>query len=317
MNAVSVGRIIPAIAPTVSYVDGAMYLRSFGRVKVGGTMGFQPSSTLRGISTDYRKFALFASVQPVDSVNLTIATAYARAYHHAQLDREAVNGNISLFTFGGFQIYGYAEVDLRKLVHGRFKISPQLTSSFVNITYRVTQMVTLGVGADASRPLYTFSVARLIPDSLRESTLRSGLSTTISLYLPGGIMLSNTYSPRTSTSRFARMYTNYTSFGMTNVLSSGVSVRTNFNLNASEYSTSNGYGASIQRNIAEIMDINVRYQQNSYTLRSYGDKHVSRTSGADLFVNVTRALAFMISYDRLQGYGIASNSIFGELSVRF
>jgi hypothetical protein len=294
-----------------------MYARKLGSVTLGTTMGYQPSYTLRGISTDYKKFALFASIQPVDSMNLILSSAYARTYYLNTLDREVVSGNLSLYTLDGFQVYGYSEFDLRTPSNGEFKLSPTLTSLFVNVSYRVARMLTLGVGADASRPLYTFSVARFIPDSLRETRLRSGISTTVSLYFPGGITLSNTYAPRTSESRFASVYSNYTTIGFADLFSSGVSFRSNFNLNANEYSTSNGYGVGLQRGILDIADINIRFQQNTYTLKNYEDKHISRTFGTDLIVNVTRGLGLMLSYDRLNGYGITSNSIFGELSIRF
>ena len=317
VNDFSLGRIIPTQAPSIGYIDGAMFARKLGVVTLGTTMGYQPSYTLQGLSTDYKKFALFASVQPVDSMNLILSSAYARTYYLNTLDREVVSGNLSLYTLDGFQVYGYTEFDLRAPSNGAFKFSPTLTSLFVNVSYRVTRMLTFGVGADASRPLYTFSAAKFIPDSLRETRLRSGINTTVSLYFPGGITLSNTYAPRTSESRFASVYSNYTTIGFADLLASGVSLRSNFNLNANEYSTSNGYGVGMQRGILDIADINIRFQQNMYTLKNYGDKHISRTFGADLIVNLTRGLAVMMSYDRLNGYGITSNSIFGELSVRF
>lgn len=317
VNDFLVGRIIPTQAPSVGYIDGAMFARKLGIVTLGTTVGYQPSYTLQGVSTDYKKFVLFASVSPVDSMNLILSSAYARTYYLNTLDREVVSGNVSLYTMGGFQVYGYTEFDLRTPSNGEFKLSPTLTSMFVNVSYRLTQMLTLGVGADASRPLYTYSVARFIADSLRETRLRSGINTTVSLYFPGGITISNTYAPRTSESRFASVYSNYTTIGFADLFSSGISFRSNLNLNANEYSTSNGYGVGLQRGILDIADLNIRFQQNTYTLKNYEDKHISRTFGTDLMVNLTHGLAVMISYDRLNGYGITSNSIFGELSVRF
>ncbi len=316
-NDAAIGRIIPTIAPSIGYIDGAMYSRRFGRVIVGTSLGYQPSYTLRGVSSEYKKVALFAGLQPSDSLNLMISTVYARTYYRSLLDREAVSANVSLYTVAGFQVYGYSEVDLRKVTGGEFVLSPSLTSLFANVSYRFTNFLSLGLGADASRPLYTFSAGGAIPDSLRETRLRSGVNTSVTLYLPGGITVSNSYSPRTSESRFASVYSNYISFGIADLLWSGVSFRSNFNLNANEYSNSNGYGVSLQRNIIDIADINIRFQQNTYTLKSYADKHISRTFGSDLIVNLTRNLSAMVSYDRLNGYGLTSNSIFGELSVRF
>ena len=316
-NDLSFGRIIPTMAPSVGYIDGVLLARKVGVMTFGSTLGYQPSYALQGISTDYKKFAFFASVQPSDSMNMTVSTAYARTYYLNVLDREVVSGNVSLYTLDGFQVYGYSEFDLRKASLGQFKMSPALTSLFANVSYRLTPFLSLGVGMDASRPLYTFSVARFIPDSLRETRLRSGITTTVSLYFPGGIMLSNTYSPRTSESPFASVYTNYTILSVADFLSSGVSVRSNFNLNANQYSTSNGYGVTLQRNIMMIADLDVRYQQNAYTLKNYDGTQTSRTVGSDLIINLARGLGLMVTYDRLTGYGMTSNSIFGEFSVRF
>jgi len=317
VNDIALGRIIPAVAPTVGYIDGAMYARTLGRFTLGTTLGYQPSYALRGVSTEYKKIALFASVQPVDSTNLTISSAYARTYYHSYLDREVVSANVMWYSPEGLQVYGYSEFDLRQMSNGEFILSPQLTSLFMNVSYRATEMLTLGIGTDASRPLYTFSAARFTPDSLRETGLRSGISTTVSLYLPGGVMVSNTFYPRSSESRFASVYSNYTTLGISNLLTSGVSVRSSFNLNANEYSSSKGFTVSVQRNIVELADVNIRYQQNIYTLKNYADRHLSRTVGADVMLMLTRQLGFMMSYDMLKGYGISSNSLFGELSMRF
>jgi hypothetical protein len=316
-NDAAVGRIIPTIAPSIGYIDGAMYSRRFGRVVLGTSLGYQPSYTLRNVSPEYKKVALFAGLQPSDSLNLMISTVYARTYFRSLLDREAVSANVSLYTIGGFQVYAYSEVDLRKVTAGEFVLSPSLTSLFANVSYRFTNFLSLGLGADASRPLYTFSAGGGIPDSLRETRLRSGINSSVTLYFPGGVTVSNSYSPRTSESRFASVYSNYTSVGIADLFGSGVSFRSNMNLNANEYSNSNGYGAGLQRNIMDIADLNVRFQQNTYTLKNYEDKHISRTIGGDLIVNLTRGLSAMMSYDRLDGYGLTSNSIFAELSVRF
>jgi hypothetical protein len=317
LNDFSLGRIIPAAAPSIGYIDGVMYSRRFGRMSFGTTVGYQPGYTLRGISTEYKKLALFATVQPQDSMNMTISTAYARTYARMMLDREVVSGGISWYTLGGIQLYAYAECDLRKAVGTEFVLRPALTSLFVNMNYRLAQFLSVGLGVDASRPLYTYTAALSIPEEFREARLRSGLSGMVSFYLPGGVMLSNTYSPRTSETSFARVYSNFSSLGVANVLGSGISFRSNVNLNANEYSQSQGFGANMQRNIFDMFDVSIRYQQNSYSLKTYDDKHVSRTIGADLYVVLTRDLGVMVSYDRLNGYGLTSNSLFAELSVRF
>lgn len=317
VNTISIGRLIPAMSPSVGYTDGLLVSRKFGSVTIGATAGYMPSFTLRGVSSEYRKVAFFTSVQLMEKVNFSITGSYGRTYFHSTLDREVTSGQVSLYTSDGFSVYGYSEFDLRRKAGSDFALNPLLTSLFINANYRMTEYLTVGIGADASRPLYTLSASRLIPDSLLERRLRSGLNTTITMYLANGVMLSNTYTPRTSEARFARVYTNNTSLALTNIIGSGVSIRSNFNLNANEYSDSKGYGVNVQRNIADLVDINARYQQYNYTLKNYNDRHQSQTVGGDIIVMLTRRWAVMFSYDRLKGYGTTSHSLFADLSVRF
>ncbi len=317
-NVVSVGRIIPVFSPSIGYIDGALASKKFGDVVVGTTLGYQPDFALRGVSTDYKKFALFAQYVTPDRLSLSISTAYARTYFQSALDREAASMLVSASLASNLFLYGNTEVDLRKKSGSDFILSPMLTTMYVNLNYRITSSFSVGVGADASRPYYSFEAVRLVPDSFLVNDLRSGMSVNFNWFLPGGIALFNTYTPRNSDNgSFGSDYSNYSSISFNDVFSTGINLRSNVNLNANQYTNATGYGFSLQKTFGQLVDVNFRYQRNGYTVKQTDQRDNSTTFGADVMVFITSSLSFMATYDRLDGYGTISNSVFAEFGVRF
>ncbi len=317
-NVVSVGRIIPVFAPSVGYIDGALLSKRLGNVVFGTTFGYQPDFSLRGLASDYKKLALFAQYLSPDRLSLSVSTAYARTYYHSRLDREAASVLVNASVANSVYIYANTEVDLRKKSGSEFLLDPRLTSAFVNINYRITNSFSVGLGADASRPYYSFESIRIVPDSLLPDELRSGVSVSLSWYLPGGVSFFNTYTPRNSNGQpFGQEYSNYSSLSFNDLFSTGVNVRSNINLSANPYTNSTGYGMSLQRNFGQLIDLTFRFQRSGYTVKQTDLRSQSTTLGADMMVFFSNALTFMASYDRLDGFGVTSNSIFAEFGVRF
>ncbi len=314
----SVGRIIPVSAPSIGYVDGVLASARLGPVLVGTTLGYQPDVTLRGIATDYKKFALFAQLLPSEKHRLSIATAYARTYYRSTLDREVASLLVNAAIANNLFIYGNVETDLRKKSENAFVLAPRLTSAYVNLTYRIAGSLSIGLGADASRPYYSFRAIRDVPDSLLADDVRSGMSLSVNWFLPAGITLANTYMPRTAPhAAFGKEYSNTSSLSFNDIGSSGVAVRSSFNLHANRYTKASGYGVAVQRSFGGLVDLTARFQRSGYTVRQTAQRDHSTTIGADLLVFISSSLTLMTTYDRLDGYGTVSNSLFAEMSVRF
>jgi len=317
VNTVSLGRTIPAIAPYVGYVDGAMVSRQFGGVVLGSAFGYQPTYSLWGVETTFRKIAVFAGYRAGEHQNLLVSSAYSRTYYQRHLDREVATAQLNLFSSGGLFFYANSEFDLRMKSGNDLAFKPSLTSMYVNLNYRLNSLLTVGVGADASRPFYTYSLIQNIPDAFLDFRLRSGVSVSLTLSLPGGVTLFETFSPRNSESGFGREYSNVASFSFTDILSSGLNVRTNMNHNSNEFTDARGYGFNLQRNFLSVVDVGMRYQQYNYTVSQVGQRYLSRTLGGDLLVSISSALSIMVSYEKLDNDGASSRSLFAEFSVRF
>ena len=317
ITAASVGRIIPSFLSSVGYVDGFLLSQQFGRVAIGGIAGYDPTFAREGFSTAYRKVAVFARFQQDGPINLTLSSGYARTYFEKDLDREVASIQASLFANGRFSLFAMGDIDLRKKVGDTYKLQPSLSNANINIRYRFVRMFSLGIGANAVRPVYPFSLVRSVPDSLLDSRARTGVSLTLDLTFPVGVSLHNTFMPRSSEGGFGQEYSENFSVTYANIVESGFTLRSNFDLNANRYTHSMGYGMSLSKNFSGVVDASVRYRQYQYDVRSISSQNKSTTIGADLFFFITRQLSLITTFERLQGYGVDSNSMFAEFSVRF
>ncbi|MDH3252157.1 MAG: hypothetical protein OEM41_05150, partial [Ignavibacteria bacterium] len=313
----SVGRIIPSLAPSVGYVDGVMLSHRFGRIRIGALAGFDPNNVEAGLVTNSRKVAVTASYLVEGSSPLAITAAYARTYFSRTLDREVVGIQANISSASRMFMFVTGEVDLRRKSDDAFVLGPSLTNVYANLTYRLTTLVSVGVGANASRPWYSFSRVRAIPDSLLDMRLRGGASAYLNILLPGGLSLSNTYSPRSSEDGFGEDFSDNVSLIFSDPLSSGLFLRSSANLTNNSFSRSLGYGVDVQRNIAGIVDLGFRYQQYTYDIKQIGEKRESKTVGTNVVISINRNISLYTSYDRLLGDGTNSHSVFTELSIRF
>jgi hypothetical protein len=315
-NTFAVGRIIPSFGPSVGYVDGLTASRRLGKITVGVNTGFQPGPELRAVDTDRTKVGGFVSVQPFDSVNLTITPSYSRTYFRSTLDRELLGVQVVSFGTGQFSAYAYSEFDLRKKSGAEYELSPQLANLFANVNYQPTRYFAIGVGTDASRALYAFSFVRDTPDSLLESSVRTGLSMRTTVTPGYGVSVSNSYMPRSSSSGFGHAYADNVSLSVGNILGTGVSVRTNMTFSATELTTSRGYSFFVQRNFLQMLDLSLRYQRYDVEFRLAASNR-NQIVGLDFSAFVTSRIALLLTVDRTDGYGLVSNTVFSELSYRF
>ena len=312
-----VGRMTPLPVPSIGTIDGGVLSHKFGHLTVGTAVGFQPSYTYRGIATDYKKGSFFVSYETEGKRPQILGLSYTRTYFRSILDREVAGASVNLGWWDRISVYGNAEMDIRRKSGDALIVSPALSMMYVNMYYRLTRVLSVGVGADASRPQYSYATILSVPDSLLDTRLRGGTNLNINVSLPYGIMFTNTYAPRVGDADFGNEYADYASLAFNDIASSGMSLRSNVNFNESAFTNALGYGVTLQQNVFNLADISLRYQKTRYTIKRVEQRDNSTTYGGDLIIPLTRALVLSASYDRFEGYGISSNTFFGEFSVRF
>lgn len=316
-NAIIFGRQFPVIVSAIGSIDGLSVARRTGTVTLGAAVGFQPDFSQREVSTTYKKIAVFGSIALPEPLAGLMSVAYGRTLYQTRLDREVVGANVSMFPGGSWSAFANAEMDLRRKRGGDFILSPSLSSVYASFNYRFARWFSAGLGGDASRPVYSFAAIRNVADSLLERRLRGGVAISVQLTLPGNVGLYNTFTPRAGTRPFGKEYSEYTTLSLPDIGGSGVSVRSNFSLNETEFSNSRGYGVHLQKHWVDLFDLTLRMQTSSHNVRRSGTQNRTTSIGADLVVPLKKMLVFFATFDRQEGYGVKSNSVFSELSVRF
>lgn len=316
-NSLMIGRFVPADAPTIGYIDGLMVSRKFDAFLFGTAVGYQSRSTLNGLTTAYKKLAVFGNYQSTGSVNVSASAAYTRNYFHFALDREAVSMFANIYSMRGWSLYANGELDLRKKSGESFLLSPSLTSAIVSVNVPVTDVLSLSAGGDVSRPFADFSMVQFIADSLLDRTLRSGINVGFNLTVMRGLNIMETYMPRSAPGRFGGEYTNTSSMLFNNILSSGVMFRTNYTLSSNQYTSSNALSVNVERNVIDALQVTLYYQRARYTLKSIGENNISASFGGDLLWLLSQQLSLVVTYNRLDGFGRVSKTIFTEFSYRF
>jgi hypothetical protein len=316
LNIVTAGRILSVYSPSIGYIDGVSYARRFGNFTAGAAVGYQPGYTLQGLSTDEPKFMIFTRYANHEFYDLNLTAAYARTTMGSAIDREAISIGVNAYSAGGLSVYGYGDIDLHTRSGVQVPVSPTVSTAMFTVNYRLADFITVGVGADASRPIYLLTTTQFLADSLLDHTLRSGASLSINVYPLNGFGIYNSYTPRSFGGGFGKDYSNYSSVNWNNALSTGAMVRGTYTLSSNGLTTSQGYGINIQRNVLGA-DLTVRYQRSHYTILELSGANLSETYGADLMVLLSSKLSWISSFDAVRGYGSKMNSLFTELSWRF
>jgi hypothetical protein len=315
-NILSIGRILSPFSSYLGYIDGVSIARRWGNMTGGASIGYQPDSYLQMPSTENKKLTLFAQYQGTDSWKPRADIVYARVWSGIGIEQEAVSALFNMYSPGGLSLYANTEVEMHTSSQGNYSGPPALSLFYCSLNYMFSDFITAGIGIDASRPVFTRALTRLIPDSLLDNQLQSGISLNLNVSLWRGAGFFDTYTARSSNEEFGRDYSNSSGFFAADIEGTGVMMRLNYFLNKSELTRTQGYGAAVQRTIIGI-DCGIRFQKYRSIYDQIDMANESTTIGFDLMAMLAPQLTLFGSFDRLQGPGSSSTSIFLELSERF
>jgi hypothetical protein len=316
-NDAMAGRFIPPAAPAAGYLDGLLYSRAIGDFLVGAAAGFQSRSTLNGLNTAYKKISLFTKYQTSGPSNLFASAAYTRSYFHYDLDRELVSALVSVSTVSGLGFYFNSDLDLRQKEGDDLALSPSLTNLHASVNYPIARFLSVSLGADLARWYTDFSFIRYVPDSLLDHTARSGVSVGFNVATLQGITFSNIFTPRSSEDGFGKEYANISSLMFSNIFTSGVVLRANLNLSENQFTETRGMGLTVEKSVFDVLQFSFSYQRSRYTVTSLEETDNNTSYIVDALWFVTRDITLSADYNRLDGFGRVSTTMFGELSYRF
>jgi hypothetical protein len=313
---IGAGRILPVYASSVGYIDGVSAARRMGSFVSGVALGFQPDASMQGPSAFMKKLLLFTQYQPNDPWNTTASASYARVWSSLGIEGETISSYLSFYSPDGFSLYATSDIGLRRLSGGENQYSPSLSLLVCSANYRFSDIVTGGIALNGSRPVYSLSSNRTIPDSLLDNQLHAGVSFNGNVSLWSGSGIYDSYTVQPAGKGFSAEYSNSCTMFSNNIAMSGLNLRLLYLMDQSSVTTMKGYGINIQRNIFGA-DLGVRYQQNHSDVLQLNMTNITKTFGVDCSAFLTSQLTLMGSLDLLSGLGSTSKSIFIELSRRF
>ena len=315
-NIFSIGRILPLFSSYLGYIDGISIARRWGDITGGVSVGYQPAGDLQMPSTENKKLTFFARYQGTDSWKSRTDVVYAQVWSGVGIEQEAVSALFNMYSPNGLSIYVNTEVELHTSSQGNYDGPPALSLFYFSLNYMFSDFITAGIGTDASRPAYTRALTQIIPDSLLDRQLQTGISFNLTLSPWRGAGFYNTSTARSSSEGFGKEFSNSSGFYTADIEGTGVMMRLNYFLNNTESARAQGYGAAMQRSIIGI-DCSIRIQKYRSVIDQINTALESTTFGVDLMTMLAPQLTLFGSFDRLQGPGSASTSIFLELSERF
>ncbi len=314
---ITAGRTLPPFSTSTGVIDGVVVQRKFGDLYLGGALGFEPDLRRQKVSTDLKKFSIFGNSLIHQASQTSLTLAYSRSFFSSVTVREVVNAAINSFPSSALLMNFSAESDLRTVSNGQLSLKPSLTNLLAYVQYRAMTQLSLGAGVTAWRPMYLYQNIISVPDSLYDRELRINPTFSVSVYLPYGMTMYNTYSPRSSTAGFGKEYQDYSSISISNLFKSEVTLRGSMNISSTLQTKMRGYGASAQTPLFQIGDIVLRYQYYRFEFERSNEIQSSNSIGGDLYVSLTRNLALTTSVERRTGLSDQGYFILSELSWRF
>ncbi len=317
LNRIGFGRLFPFTGLPSGSIDGLVAARRFGVFEVGAAAGFDPDFREEHLVFDRKKVMAFAGARSAGPFGWSFVAAYAKTFLESATERSVASAAATLAPSRMFFFSAQSEVDFLFVRNSEVVHKPRLSSLLAMLSYRASDLITLGAGVTAWRSVYRLSLDTFLPDSLKDDQLRASPTFSLRLYAGGGFSAQEQYSPRNTAEGFGTEYSNLFSLGYDNVLESGVALRLTQNLNRSSIAVSTGYGVTARRSFAGSVDAGLRYQYNRYDFDQGPQDERTNVVGADLGVSLPGSLYLMLSAELTSGDLSDYEFFSGSLSWRF
>jgi hypothetical protein len=102
-----------------------------------------------------------------------------------------------------------------------------------------------------------------------------------------------------------------------NVLRSGVLLRGSYGINGSQYVNVHYYGAGLQRNLFNMVDIMVRYDRQEQKIGASNINYNNNSFSTDLLLMFGRSWYLSLTHTYTKSLNLKYNSLYSEVSWRF
>jgi hypothetical protein len=313
----SAGRLMPRYVYGLGATDGVQATVKNGNVVAGFVGGTQPDYRTSGVDPERQKFAGFVNIRwegetfgPGD-----ISFAYGQQLYRGRLDRDFLYTQSSFSVASRLFLYQSTELDLHKLDSGVRVRTLELTNSFFTLSYMATDWLSINGGFDATRPLTL--LASETPDSLLSKDLQKGLRGGFNVRLPLRMVLFGTANHRFKTASIGSSESFGGGLRVSDVAGSGFNTGFQLLHTRSVYTDGDDIAATLDRWVAGLVTISLRYDRYNYLQNISGAKTVISTLSGNFTFMPGRTWYMVTGIDRVWEAENNNLRVFAEIGYHF
>jgi hypothetical protein len=307
-SSISLGRKINQRISSMGAIDGLQLEKGLKYFMVGAIVGSRPDYVDYSLNLNLFQAGAYVSQvnkNPLKRRETTFAVVEQR--NHGKIDRRFAYFQHSNAITQNLNVFGSFEVDMYQVVDSVVSNSMSLTNLLFTFRYKVSKKLSISGGYDNRKNIiyyesYKSYIDQLIDNETRQG-LRFGANYRISKRITWGVNASWRFQKSNiNLSENVNTYLNFSRLPWINA-----SVSLSANLLQTNYLKSKIYGVRISKELIRGK-LNAEFSGRvvDYDYKNYENKILQEIAGLDLSWNITRKLAFYLSYegtfDKVQTY---------------
>lgn len=298
-SSISLGRKINQRISSMGAIDGLQVEKGLKHFMVGAIVGSRPDYADYSLNLNLLQAGAYVSrvnKNPQKRRETTFAVVEQR--NHSKTDRRFAYFQHSNAITQNLNLFGSFEVDMYQLVDSVVSNSMRLTNLLFTFRYKVSKKFSLSGGYDNRKNIiyyesYKSYIDQLIDNETRQG-LRLGANYRISKRITWGANASWRFQKsNTNLSKNVNTYLNFSRLPWINA-----SASLSANILQTNYLDSKIYGIRITKELIRgKLNAEFSGRMVDYDYKNYENKIIQEIAGVDLSWNITRKLAFYLSYE--------------------
>ncbi|MCB0835558.1 MAG: hypothetical protein KDD99_02765 [Bacteroidetes bacterium] len=296
---VTIGRKINPKTASLGAIDGLQAEKNFGKAYVGGMVGFRPDIVNFGFNPNLLEYGGYVGANTDEKAFRSQTTlGFIEQRNQGNIDRRYAYLQHSSTISRNLHLFSSLEMDVFSKVNGEVTNEIRIPNLFVSGRYRFGRKMDLTLSYDSrKRILYyeTFQteIERLLDDDLARQGIRARLNFRPVKYLLTGV----SYSKRFQSDFDNKSDNIYGYATLSKVPGIGGRLMASYNMNVSNYLTSNIASLRYSRSLSKKLDGDFYYRIVKYTYLNSQNGLWQHYMGTSLSYTISRKLALNLSGD--------------------
>ncbi|MFZ5948774.1 MAG: hypothetical protein ACOYU5_12530 [Stygiobacter sp.] len=292
------GRKINPYTSSLGAIDGLQFEKKLNKFNLGIILGSRPNYTDYGFNFKLFEFGSYLNYRDsIGDFDIQNSIGLFNQTNNFKTDRRFFYlQNFS--SLNDFTIFVSTEVDLYKKINEQSQNVFNLTSTFLNLSFRPTYWLNISTSFDIRKNIFYFETYKTYIDSLIEASKRQGLSFRVN-FKPFNFLLINSNYSNYKSKTDVKATENY---GLGFYIPSVPFILTNLNFSYNNLSTlyvkSDYYNLSIYKDFFTgklSSGLNVKFVKYKFIKSNYISE--DKIIGLDLYYSITKLLNLYLNYE--------------------